>query len=175
MRWWRGKPSLPCAMFRIGGLVMTSKVSAAFVMSVGVALALLSSETFGASATAPAPASPSTHTPFVRPLTRTHDHRIGRNIGPFRPLVGSPFWGPWNGQRDLELAQPVAGDRNYNFTYKFDVPWDWAHRYPPSFFESPAMPSPPPSPVFYNPGCPAQTVTVPSASGAQQTVSIIRC
>jgi hypothetical protein len=156
------------------GLAMTRKVSAALLMSLGMALTFSSSKTFGASATAPAPAA-STHAPLVRPLTRAHDHHNARNIGRFRPLVGSPFWGPWNGQRDVEYAPVVSGDRNYNFTYKLDVPWDWAHRYPPSFFESPVMPSSPPSPVIYNPGCPAQTVTVPGANGAQQTVSIVRC
>jgi len=152
---------------------MTSKVSAVFIMSVGVALVLVSCETFAGSATAPASAS--THTPFVRPLTRPHDRHFGRNAAPFRPFVGTPFWGPWYGQRDFEFAQPVSGDRNYNFTYKFDVPWDWAHRYPPSFFESPATAPAPPAPVIYSTGCPAQTVTVPGANGSQQTVSIVRC
>ena len=162
-------------MFRTGGLAMTSKVSAAFVMSLGMALVVSSNETFAGSGTAPGPAAASMHTPFIRPLTRAHDHHNVRHIGRFRPLVGSPFWGPWNGQRDLELAPVVSGDRNYNFTYKLDVPWDWVHRYPPSFFESPAIPPPPPAPVIYNPGCPAQTVTVPSANGSQQTVSVVRC
>jgi len=161
-------------MLRIGGFTMTSKTSAALVMSLGVALAFSSSETFGASATAPAAAS--THTPFIRSLPRAHNPHIGRNVRPFRPLVGTPFWGPWSwdGQRDVEFAPVVSGDRNYNFTYKLDVPWDWVHRYPPSFYESPALPPSPPSPVIYNPGCAAQAVTVPGANGGQP-VSIVRC
>jgi|SRR5215470_17845628 len=166
-------------MLRICGFTMTSKASAALVMSLGMALALSSSETFAAPPTAPAPVVAPTHTPFIRSFPRAHGHLNARHIGHFRPLVGSPFWSPWNwdGQRDGEFAPVLSGDRNYNynFTYKLDVPWDWAHRYPPSFYESQALPPAPASPVIYNAGCPAQAVTVPGANGAQQTVSIVRC
>src|SRR5262245_589364 len=100
-------------MVRIGGFVMTSKVSAAVVMSLGVALALSSSETFAASATAPAA---STQTPIIRPLPRAHDHHNARHVGRFRPFVGGPFagawngWGSWYGPRDLDYAPVVSGD-----------------------------------------------------------------
>jgi len=165
-------------MLRIGGFTMTSKASVALVMSLGVALALSASETFAAPPTAPAASTPA---PVVRPLTRAHNPHNARHVGHFRPFIGGPFsgawngWGSWYGPRDVDNVPVVSGDRNYNYTYKFDVPWDWVHRYPPGFFDSPAMPPSPPSPIIYTPGCPAQAVTVPGANGAQQTVSIVRC
>jgi hypothetical protein len=52
------------------------------------------------------------------------------------------------------------------YTYTYDVPWDWAHRYPPAVL---------PSERAYVPECPQQTVTVLGKGGREQTVNIIRC
>ena len=58
---------------------------------------------------------------------------------------------------------PQSGDVHYTTTY--DVPWDWAHRFPPAVA---------PSDRPYVPSCPTETVTVPGRNG-QQTVNVTRC
>ena len=152
------------------------KVYAPLIMSLSVALTLASNQAFGRSGAAHAGISASTRSTFhpsvFHPsVTRSPFHHNGRNIGNFFPVAGDFFWGPSNGQPNVEVTQPMSGDINY--TYKFDVPWDWAHRYPPGFFASPPkLPSPP---VAYVPGCPAQTVTVLGADGKDQTVTVVRC
>ncbi len=154
---------------------MMYKVYAAFIMSLSVALTVASNQAFGGSGAAHGRVSASTHSPFHPSVTRSPNHRNGRNIGTFFPTDAGFFWGPWNDQPNVEGTQPTSspasGDINY--TYKYDVPWDWAHRYPPSFYASPAKPPSPP--VAYVPGCPAQTVTVPGEDGKDQTVAIVRC
>jgi hypothetical protein len=166
----RERPGLVCVgMLRIGGRAMMYKVYAAFIVSLSAALTLASNQAFGQLGAAHGGVSASTHSTFHPSVTRSPHHHNRRNIGTFFP--GDFFWGPWNGQPNVEVTQPISGDIHY--TYKFDVPWDWAHRYPPSFFASP--PEPPSPPVAYRPGCPAQTVTVPGADGKDQTVSMVRC
>lgn len=152
---------------RIGGRIMMHKMCAAFIMSASVALALASSQAFGQSGAGHGGASASTHSTF----RSGHQHNR-RNA--FVPTTGGIFWGPSNGVPNVEVAQPVApisGD--FTYTYKYDVPWDWAHRYPPSFFAGSQEPSAPP--VAYRPGCAAQSVTVPGADGKDQTISVVRC
>jgi len=152
---------------------MTSKVSAAFLASLSLALAVSSHETFGQAGHGAGRASASTHAQSLRSLARSPDRHAGRRTGAFWPLAGRSYWGPWYGQPVADFAPQIPTDMNYNYTYKQDVPWDWAHRYPPSYYALPPAPPPP----FYapSPGCPAQTVTVPSADGREQTVSIVRC
>ena len=101
-------------------------------------------------------------------------HHIGRHSGPFFPATGGVFLGDSNGPSNVEITQPIgpiSGD--FSYTYKYDVPWDWAHRYPPSFFAGPPEASAPI--VNYRPGCATQTVTVPGADGKDQTINMIRC
>ena len=158
-------------ILRIGGRAMMYKVYAAFIMSLSVALTFASNQAFSQSETSHGGVSTSTHSPFLPSGTR---HHIRRNGGNFFPAAGGFFWGPSNGQPNMEVTQPIgpiSGDINY--TYKFDVPWDWAHRYPPSFFASPPEPASPP--VEYERGCPAQTVTISGPDGKDQTVTIVRC
>jgi hypothetical protein len=150
---------------------MAYKMYAAFVASLGVALTLASNQTFGGSGVAHGVAAASAH-PTIHPsVTRSPNHHRGRNIGTFFPAGGGYFWEPPSGEPIVELTQPMSGDITY--TYKYDVPWDWAHRYPPSFFAGP--PKPPSPPVAFFPGCPKQTVTVPGADGKDQTVTMVRC
>jgi hypothetical protein len=154
---------------------MMYKVRAAFVMSISVALALASNQALGQSVGAARGGSAaSTHSTFHPSLTRSPHHRIARNGRVFFPTNGGFFFGPSNGVPNVELAQPagsISGD--FNYTYKYDFPWDWAHRYPPSLFASP--PEPPAPPVAYQPGCAAQSVTVPGADGKDQTINMVRC
>lgn len=63
----------------------------------------------------------------------------------------------------VDAGQPVSNDVRYTYTY--DVPWDWAHRFPPNVV---------PSDRPYVPSCPTESVTVPGRGG-EQTVNIMRC
>jgi hypothetical protein len=97
------------------------------------------------------------------PMASVRHHR--RNgVGPFLPAVGGFFYDPSNGQPLVDVGQPPSGDVRYTYTY--DVPWDWAHRYPPAVI---------PSERPYVPSCPAEIVTVPGRDGTEQTVSVMRC
>jgi hypothetical protein len=84
------------------------------------------------------------------------------------------FWTAWPyddysygstpGEAPLGLPQPVPGDIRNSQAY--DIPWDWAHRYPPLVT---------PGDKPYVPTCPAEAVTVPGHDGKEQTVNITRC
>jgi hypothetical protein len=167
-------------ILRIGGRAMMYrammyKVYAAFIMSLSVALTVASNQALGGSGAVHGAVSASTHSPFHPSVTRSPNHHNGRNRGIFFPAAEGFFWDPSNGEPNVDVTPPISGPTSgdINYTYKYDVPWDWAHRYPPSFFASP--PKPPSPPVAYVPGCPAQTVTVPGEDGKDQTVSIVRC
>ena len=81
---------------------------------------------------------------------------------------GSSGWGPFGG-----LNVDVYRPDDIRFTCTYDIPWDWVHRCPPSFFAGP--PVPPAPTVALRPGCAGQTVTVPGADGKDQTVNMLRC
>jgi hypothetical protein len=64
----------------------------------------------------------------------------------------------------LSGTQPLPADiGNSNAS---DIPWDWAHRYPPL-----VMPSNRP----YVSTCGSETMTVPNEHGGTGQVNIIRC
>ena len=126
------------------------------VASVGaMALMLAANETFAASRGA------SVHSTSHRLGARMHrPHRE-----PFAAFVwpGDGAYGP-NGEAILDGTQPLPGDiRNSNAN---DIPWDWAHRYPPAVVPS-ARP--------YVSTCGAETVTVPDGRGGNGQVNIVRC
>jgi hypothetical protein len=150
---------------------MAYKMCAVFIASLGVALALASSGSFGRSGAANAGRSASTHSTSHRSVARSLLHHHGRNTGAFWPAAGGFFYNPPNGEQNVDITQPQLGDVHYTCTY--DIPWDWAHRCPAIVGSS----EPPSAPVVrpYVPGCPAQTVTVPMGDGKEQTVSIVRC
>ncbi|MFT4121222.1 hypothetical protein [Bradyrhizobium sp.] len=64
----------------------------------------------------------------------------------------------------VDAGQPLSNDVRYTYTY--DVPWDWTHRFPPNVV---------PSDRPYVPSCPTEQVTVPGRNGADHTVNIMRC
>ena len=73
------------------------------------------------------------------------------------------YYGP-TGEAVLDGTQPLPNDvGNSNAS---DIPWDWAHRYPPMIT---------PSGRPYVSSCGAETVTVPNASGGTGQVNIFRC
>ena len=152
---------------------MAYKMYAAFIASLSVALTLASNETFGGSAVVRGGAA--TH-PNFRPLAvRSLNHRNGRNVGNVFPGTGGYYWDPSTSEPSAEIPQAAPGhtSSDINYTYKPDMPWDWAHRFPPGYFTNAAAPAAPS--VAYVPGCTTQTVTVPGADGKDQTVTMVRC
>lgn len=142
-------------------LAMTPRMYRALVASTGgVALLLAASETFARTGAAPHGAFHSAHSISHRSLAQSsRGHR--RNIGGiYWPGDGFYDDGPPNGEPVPDGSQPTSGDVHY--TYKYDVPWDWAHRFPPN-----GRP--------YVMSCPAENVTVPGHGGQQHTVNITRC
>jgi hypothetical protein len=61
----------------------------------------------------------------------------------------------------IDVTQPS----NIHYTYTYDVPWDWTHRFPPNVV---------PSDRPYVPGCTNEVVTVPGRAG-EHTVNVTRC
>lgn len=160
---------------------MMYRVYAAFIMSLGVAVSLVSlasDQAFGRSAVANASASmrPTFRPPFRPPFARSLN-RLNRRNGEilFPAFEDFPFDGGSFGNFSQPLSGPITGgpiSNDINYTYKYDVPWDWAHRFPPGFFGTPPESSSSSSSV---PGCSVQTVTVPGTAGKEQTINMVRC
>lgn len=143
---------------------MTYKMYGAFIASLSVvALMLAATETFARSAAAPRGGFASTHSISHPPLTHSLRHHRRYNVGAVWPAIGDVFYAPLNGEPVVDATQP-SGDIHYTYTY--DVPWDWAHRYPPAVT---------PSERPYVPSCPEETVTFPGRDGQEQTVNVMRC
>jgi hypothetical protein len=135
---------------------MRSKINSALIVSLSaLALVLATSETFAASKSARG-AFASAHRPG------THFSRHGRRPQAAIGWLGEDgvYYGP-NGE---ELAPPTSGGVRYGEPY--DIPWDWAHRYPPAVA---------PSDRPYISSCGAETVTVPNSRGGTGQVNIMRC
>jgi len=144
---------------------MTYRVYGAFIASLSVvALMLAANETFAGSGTTLRGGFASKHSISRPSVAQSFRHRRRNNVGTFWPAGGDFFYGPSNGEPMADVTPPTSGDIRYTQTY--DVPWDWAHRYPPVVT---------PSERPYVPSCPAETVTVPGHGGKEQTVSIMRC
>jgi hypothetical protein len=144
---------------------MTSRRIAALTASLSAAaLILASNEAFAGTAAVSRGGVAPAHS-FSRPLIgqpfRHHHHR-GNLGGVFWP--GDAFAYGSNGEPVGDLGHPPSADAHYTYTY--DVPWDWAHRYPPAVA---------PSDRPYVPSCGAETVTVPGRGGEERTINITRC
>jgi hypothetical protein len=87
-----------------------------------------------------------------------------RNSWVIWPGGGGFFYDPFASEPFAGVAQPLSSDVRYTTVY--DVPWDWAHRYPPNVV---------PSDRPYVPSCPSETVTVPGRGGTEHTVNVMRC
>ena len=125
-----------------------------------MALMLSANATFAASGAAPHAGMAATH---FRPVTPSLRHHRRGNVG---PLLGGGgfFYDPSTGEPIIEAPPPASNDIHYTYTY--DVPWDWAHRYPPAVV---------PSDRPYVSSCPAETVTVLGRDGREQTINVMRC
>ena len=141
----------------MGVCVMKARIYGILIASVGaIVLTLSANETFAASRGGGASAHSTSH--------RLAAHRFHhRSQGAFVwPSDDGYFYGP-TGDAGLDGA-PLTGEvRNSNAS---DIPWDWAHRYPPA-----VMPSDRP----YVSSCGAEAVTVPDGRGGTGQVNVIRC
>ena len=145
---------------------MTLKMVGVIASLGAAALALSAGETFARAGKGAIGAAP-----FVRPGVPiaprppfVHNHRRGF-VGGLWP-AGGYYGGAPYGEPLADASLPLANDINYNYTYKQDVPWDWAHRYPPMVA---------PSDRPYVAGCSSEPVTVGARGGGEQIVNVIRC
>ncbi len=152
---------------------MAYRIYGALIASVSAAaLMLVSNETFarggGVAAAAPHAGFVAPH-PVFRPnfhpnVARAFRHHRGRNFGAFWWPGADDFYGTPYSEPLGEVTPPASTDIRYTYTY--DVPWDWAHRFPPNVT---------PSDRPYVSSCPSETVTVPGRGGTEQTVNVMRC
>lgn len=145
---------------------MTRIMHGALAASLGlVALTFAANDGFARSGGARGGGSASTHSFSRPPGAHSFRHHGRNNLGVVWPGVGSfDYYGPPNGEAPVDVAPPASNDIRYTYTY--DVPWDWAHRYPPAVV---------PSDRPYVSSCPTEAVTVPGRGGSQQTVNVMRC
>ena len=147
---------------------MTCRMNGALVASLSaVALVLGANETFAGTGAAPRGAFASAHSiPHRSAAARSFRHHRRNDSAIFWPAIGDFSYGPStpNGEPLVNGTPPISGDTHYTYTY--DVPWDWAHRFPPAVT---------PSDRPYVPSCPSESVTVPGHDGKEQAVSIVRC
>jgi hypothetical protein len=139
----------------------------ALIASLGaIALMFSASGTFARPEGTVGRASVATHSMSRPSLSRSFGRHRGRRFGGgFWPADDGFFYDPlYGGESAGGVAPAPSGDVHYTYTY--DVPWDWAHRFPPNVV---------PSDRPYVPSCPAETVTVPGRHGEEQTVNITRC
>ena|SRR5271169_4198447 len=138
---------------------MTYRMYGALIASLSVvALMLGTNETFARGGFS------STHSFSHRPFAPSFRHHRRNNAETFWPGVGDPSYGSSGGEPVAGATPPASGDIHYTQTY--DVPWDWAHRFPPAVA---------PSDRPYVSSCSAETVTVPGHDGEDQSVRITRC
>ena len=140
---------------------MTNRMHKAVIAALGaMALMFAANETFarsgGVQAAGTASVRPIFHAPGAHAFRQHRRNFIG-------PAIGGYYYTP-DGAPIVDSVQPPASN-DVRYTYTQDVPWDWAHRYPPNVV---------PSDRPYVPGCGNETVTVPGRNG-DQTINITRC
>jgi hypothetical protein len=142
-----------------------NKKSLGLIASLGVlALLLTAGETQAASGgnfRGGVHAARATARPLAAQSLRFHRRHA---VASFWPAVDGSFYAPGYGEPVADATPPGSNDVHY--TYTRDVPWDWAHRYPPAVA---------PSDRPYVSTCPAESVTVPGRNGGEHTVNVIRC
>jgi hypothetical protein len=143
------------------GALFASLITAATLVSATPSIARPSGAAAHGSAVGAA-ASPHVRGP-IAPAARFRGAR--RNAFTYWPGGGGFFYEPYQNEPYVETSQPPAPSNDVRYTYTYDVPWDWAHRFPPNVV---------PSDRPYVPGCPSETVTVPGRGG-EHTVNIMRC
>ena len=131
---------------------MTNRMHKALIASLGaMALMFAAGETFARSGGAQG-AGVAASRAIARPAGSHAFRQHRRNF--IGPAVGGFYYGP-DGAPIVDAVPPPASN-DVRYTYTYDVPWDWAHRYPPNVV---------PSDRPYVPGCGNETVTVPGRNG----------
>ncbi|MGY8683804.1 hypothetical protein Q2941_39440 [Bradyrhizobium sp. UFLA05-153] len=145
---------------------MTYRSYGALLASLSAAALLLATSNSFARSGGAAPrgvvGAPAAVHPRIAPLARFHR----RNSFVSWPGGGGFYYEPPTSDSyaaEMMVQPQLSNDVRYTYTY--DVPWDWAHRFPPNVA---------PSDRPYVPSCPSETVTVPGRGG-EQTVNIMRC
>jgi hypothetical protein len=134
---------------------MTRTILGALIASLGAtALILPATASFAGSPTAPA------HPKVHRHVAHRFAHHRRFAGGTFWPGGYGYYYGQAYDQAPVQVAPTVP--THFHFTYTYDVPWDWAHRYPPMVV---------PSNHPYVTSCPTQAVRV----GGGHTVNVTRC
>ncbi|MBN8987836.1 MAG: hypothetical protein J0H42_06305 [Rhizobiales bacterium] len=144
---------------------MAYRMHGALIASVSAAALLLATnQTFARSGAAPGFSAARPNASMIRPF-RYHPRH---NTGTWWPGARGYYFGPANDERIADVppdvTPPVSRDIRYTTTY--DVPWDWAHRYPPNVV---------PSDRPYVSSCSSEPVTVPGRNGEEKTINITRC
>ncbi len=129
-----------------------------------VGLTLVSNPTFARPGAAHGGTFASPQTPFHSPAARSFRHHRRNDGAVVWPADDGLAYGPTGTEPAAGATPPGPGDVNYKFTY--DVPWDWAHRYPPAVV---------PSDRPYVSSCPEETVTFPGRDGKDRSVNVMRC
>ncbi|MBR1121499.1 hypothetical protein JQ628_08255 [Bradyrhizobium lablabi] len=149
---------------------MKYKMYGALLASLSVAAVMLpAGDTFarpggGAPAAAP-PAGFARPAPMFRPGARAFRNHNRGTLG-FFPGFGGFYGDYYDG---APYSQPPVDavpqmPNKFHYTYSYDVPWDWTHRYPLTL----------PSDRPYVPGCNTEVVTVPGRGG-DHSVNVTRC
>lgn len=147
-------------MSRSNGALLASLSAAALLLSPSDSFARPGGAAPHGMVTAAAP--PAAARPPIAPGARFH-RRNSSFV--YWPGGGGFFYdGATYSEPFADAGQPVTNDVRYTYTY--DVPWDWAHRFPPNVV---------PSDRPYVPSCPTESVTVPGRGGGEHTVNIMRC
>lgn len=142
---------------------MAYKIYGALVATVGVGVLILApNETFADPAAALHGGSVAM-SPAVRPSAgRAVQRHRGHHARGFWPGAAGYVYDPsYYAGPGAGVAPSASGDVRYTYTY--DVPWDWSHRYPPAVV---------PSDRPYVQDCTRQTVKVPRRVGGEDTVSV---
>jgi len=147
--------------------MMSRSYGALFASLSAAALLLSSSDSFSRpGGAAPHGFTAAPPTAAMRPPIAPGARFRGRNTPwVYWPGGGGFFYdGAGYSQPFADAGQPPSTDVRYTYTY--DVPWDWTHRFPPNVV---------PSDRPYVPSCPTEQVTVPGRGGSEHTVNIMRC
>ena len=139
--------------------VVASFGAVAFVLAANEASAEAGTGNRGAIASAPSIVRPIARPSAARPLRHHHRNNVGAFWLPFADTAYET-----NGRTALGYTPHTSADIHYTYTY--DVPWDWAHRYPPNVV---------PSDRPYAPSCSVEAVTVPAGGGRDHVVNVTRC
>src|SRR5689334_21652514 len=87
-----------------------------------------------------------------------HGHALRHHARSFNGAFwpGSYFYDPSGSAMEAPQAAVPAAPTDVHYTYSYDVPWDWAHRYPPAVA---------PSDRPYVASCGPEIVAVPGRHG----------